>query len=148
MLEIAFALSYVKFKDIKGCDNAKKMWDDLHTIYGGDANILRVESKSLRGKFNDMRMQEGENVAQYCSKIKYVVNSIRGSTSKIDDEHVLRKFLRTLLPIYAIRVSTIQEIRCVPGNDLTLEGLVGRLTTFEISNFDNYELENIESPSN
>ena len=53
--------------------------------------------------------------------------------------------MRTLLPIYAYRVSTIQELRCVPGNDLTLEGLVGRLTAFELSNFDNYKLEKIES---
>jgi hypothetical protein len=53
--------------------------------------------------------------------------------------------LRTLLPIYAIRVSAIQELRCIAGNDLTLEGLVGRLTTFELSNFDNYKSENIES---
>ena len=57
----------------------------------------------------------------------------------------MSKVLRTLLPIYAIRVSTIQELRCIPGNDLSLEGLVGRFTTFELSNFDNYKLENIES---
>ena len=61
---------------------------------------------------------------------------------------VLRKFLRILLPIYAIRVSTIQEFRCILGNNLTLEGLVGRLTTFELSNFDNYKLESLESAFN
>ena len=50
-----------------------------------------------------------------------------------------------MLPIYAIRVSTIQELRCIARNDLTLEGLVGRVTAFELSNFDNYKPENIES---
>ena len=50
-----------------------------------------------------------------------------------------------MLSIYAIRVSATQELRCIPGNDLSLEGLVGRLTAFELSNFDNYKLENIES---
>ena len=58
---------------------------------------------------------------------------------------MLSKVLRKLLPIYTIRVSTIQELRCIPRNDLTLEGLVGRHTTFELSNFDNYKLKNIES---
>ena len=33
----------------------------------------------------------------------------------------------------------------MPGNDLTLEGLVGRLTAFELSNFDNYKPKNVES---
>ena len=112
--------------------------DALHTLYGGDKNVLRAKVESLRGKFDDMRMQEGENIAPCCSRIKDVVNAIRGATSKIDDDTVLRKVLRTLLPIYAIRVSAIQELRCMPGNELTLEGLVGRLTTFELSNFDNY----------
>ncbi|OYD06007.1 hypothetical protein [Paludifilum halophilum] len=58
---------------------------------------------------------------------------------------MLSKVSRTLLSIYAIRVSTIQELRCILGNDLTLEGLVGRLTSFELSNFDNYKAENLES---
>ena len=53
--------------------------------------------------------------------------------------------LRTLLPIYEIRVSTIQELRVIPRTKLSLEGIVGRLTTFELSNFDNYRPENIES---
>ena len=141
MLEISFALSYAKFDDIKGCDSAKKMWNDLRTIYGGDTDFLRAKFESLRGKFDDMRMQEGENIAQYCSRIKDVVKAIRGANAKIDDEILLRKFLRILLSIYAIRVSVIQELRCVSGSNLTLEGLVGRLTVFELSNFDNFKLE-------
>ena len=74
-----------------------------------------------------MRMQEGENVAQYCSRIKDVFNAIRGATGTIDDDTILRKVLRTLLPIYAIRFSIIQELRCILGSNLTLEGLIGRL---------------------
>lgn len=42
------------------------------------------------------------------------------------------------LPIYAIRVSSIQEMRCDPKNDINLDALVGRLTNFELDNFDNY----------
>ena len=41
MLEIASALSYAKFDDIKGCDTTFKMWDALPTIYGGDKNVQR-----------------------------------------------------------------------------------------------------------
>ena len=61
------------------------MWDALHTIYGGDKNVLRAKVESLWGKFDDMRMQEDENITQYCSRIKDVVNVIRGATRKIDD---------------------------------------------------------------
>ena len=49
----------------------------LQTIYGGDNNVQRGMSESLRGKFDDMRMEEGENIAQYVSRIKEVVRAIK-----------------------------------------------------------------------
>ena len=63
MLEIASSLSCAEFDDIKGLDSAKKMWDALKEIYGGDKNVKRTKSKSLRGKFDEMKMEEGEIVA-------------------------------------------------------------------------------------
>ena len=77
MLEIASALSYVKFDDSKGLDSAKKMWDALNTIYGGDKNLQGAKSESLRGKFDDMKMEEGENVALYVARIKEVVSATK-----------------------------------------------------------------------
>ena len=41
MLEIASALSYAEYDDIKGCDTAHKMWETLSNIYGGDDNVKR-----------------------------------------------------------------------------------------------------------
>ena len=70
MFEISSALTYVEFDDIKGLDNAKKMWDSLTTIHGGDANVQRAKDDSLKGKFDDMRMEEVENIAQYVTRIK------------------------------------------------------------------------------
>ena len=63
------------------------------------------------------------------------------------DVIIVNKVLRTLLPIYEIRVLYIQEMRRDPKNDITLDTLVGRLTTFELDNFDNYlpGSRNIES---
>ena len=97
------------------------MWIKLAKIYGGDTNVNRAKFESLRGKFDDMRMLESENISQYCTWVKDVVNAIRGSVGIIDDETIVRKVLRTLLPKYSIRVSTMQELRCIPGNTITLE---------------------------
>ena len=86
-----------------------------------------------------MKMKEGENIVQYSWRIKESVSVIRVKGGDIIDETVVNKILRTLLPIYAIRVSSIQDMRCNPANDITLHALVGRLTTFELDNFDNYD---------
>ena len=48
------------------------MWDDLKTIYGGDKNVQRAKLESLRGNFDEMRMKEGENIAQYVARIKII----------------------------------------------------------------------------
>ena len=84
MLEIAFSLSYSEYEDVNSCLNAHLMWDKLAKIYGGDTNINRAKARSLRGKFDCMRMLESENISQYCTRIKDVVNVIRGSTGIID----------------------------------------------------------------
>ena len=49
-------------------------------------------------------MEEGENVAQYASKIKEVVSVIRSANGTLDDEIVNGKVLKSLLLIYVIRV--------------------------------------------
>ena len=89
ILEIASSLSYDQFDDIKGCTSTFKMWEALSNIYGGDQNVQRVKRERLRGKLDDMRMEEGENIAQYVARIKEVVSAIKGATSQIDDDTVL-----------------------------------------------------------
>lgn len=111
MLEIVSTLSYLEYKDVKLYTYAKLMLDSLATIYRGDTNVIRAKVKILRGKFDDMKMLENETIAHYCVRVKDVVNAIKGANGKIQDETVVSKFFRTLLPKYAIRVSFIQELR-------------------------------------
>ena len=54
-----------------------------------------------------MIMKEGETFAQYCGQIKVVLNVIKGDRGIIFDETVISKVFKNLLPLYAIRVSTI-----------------------------------------
>ena len=61
---------------------------------------------------------------------------------------MVSKVLIALLPKYAIRVFSIQELKCITGNDLTLEDLVGRLASFGLDNFVNHPSENIETTFN
>src|SRR5271154_688374 len=131
MIDIASALSYDEFDDVKDCKTAFEMWNKLKDIYGGDGNVRRAKAESLRGQFDQMKMREDENIAKYVERIKSSVSAIKASGGDIDDKIVVRKVLRTLLPIYAIRVSSIQEMKCDPNSNITLDALVERLTAFE-----------------
>ena len=76
ILEITSALSYLEFDDTKGCVSAKRMWDALQKIYGGEMNVLIVKDESLRVKFDEMRIKDGGTIVHYCGRIKDIVNSI------------------------------------------------------------------------
>ena len=138
IIDIASALSCEEFDEIKDCKSANAMWKKLKEIYGGDDNVRRAKVESLRGQFDQMRMREDENIAKYVERIKASVSAIKAFGGKIEEETVISKVLRTLLLVYAIRVSAIQERRCEENHDITLDSIVGRLTTFELDNFDNY----------
>lgn len=58
------------------------------------------------------------------------MSAIRATGGKILDSKIVSKILRTHLAIYGIKVLIIQEVRAMPGNDLTLDGLVGWLIAF------------------
>lgn len=138
MIDIAFALSYAEFDEVKDCKIAHDMWTKLKDIYGGDENVTRDKVKSLRGHFYQMKMREHENIEKYVKRIKASVSAIKAYGQEIAEKTILSKVLRTLLPIYAIRVFFIQEMRCDPNCKMSLDALVGRLIAFELDNFDNY----------
>ena len=97
------------------------------------------EPKKKALKDNMIRWEwEDENIAKYVERIKANVSAIRTFGGEIKEETIVSKILRTLFPIYAVRLSVIQEVRCDPNNKIGLDALVGRLTAFELDNFDNY----------
>ena len=83
-------------------------------------------------------MREDENITKYVERVKASVSAIRLSGGEIKEETIVSKILRTFLPIYAIRVSSFQEVRCDSSNKIGSNALVGILTAFELDNFDNY----------
>lgn len=44
MIDIASALSYEEFDDVKDCKTTFEMWNKLKDIYGGDENVKRAKS--------------------------------------------------------------------------------------------------------
>ena len=107
------------------------MWNKLKYIYGSDDNVRRAKAESLRGQFDHMKMREDKNIAKYVERIK-------ASGGDIDDKTIVSKVFKNILPIYAIRMFVIQEMRCDVNRNITLDALVGRLTTFELDKYDNY----------
>lgn len=98
----------------------------MKDIYGGNDNERRAKEEILRGQFDQMKMREDENIAKYVDRNKASVTTIKVAGGTIEYVIVICKVLRTLLPIYTIRVFAIQQMRCDPNTNITLNPLVGR----------------------
>lgn len=138
MIDIASSLSYEKFDDVKDCKTTFEMWNKLKDIYGGHDNVRRAKVEILRGQFDQMRMREDENISKYVERVKASVSAIKASRGDIKEETIISKLIRIFLPIYAIRVSAIQERRCEANHKIHLDAIVGRLTTFDLDKYENY----------
>lgn len=62
MIEIASSLNYFDFYYVENCTTTKEMWEKFALFHGGDDNVLRAKVETLRGKYDDMQMKEGDNV--------------------------------------------------------------------------------------
>ncbi|GLJ17030.1 hypothetical protein SUGI_0294650 [Cryptomeria japonica] len=99
---IISSLSDLEYVDVHGLEATYDVWKKLEEIYSGDEHVKISKQETLRGKFDDMQMVEGENIQQYGQRIKEIVSEIKSDGGKVEDAIVVIKVLRTLLPVYAI----------------------------------------------
>lgn len=72
----------------------------------------------------------------YGQRIKEIVGEIKNVGGKVEDATVISKVMRTLLPVYAIQVATIQELKSIDKTKVTLDSIIGKLTGFELNSYD------------
>ena len=60
LIEIASVLNIVEFDDVKEFSTIKDMCDKMIIMHRGDQNLFRAKAESIRGKYDFIRMEEGE----------------------------------------------------------------------------------------
>jgi hypothetical protein len=93
---------------VMGCSTAKEVWDKLKSIHEGDPKVKQVKLQQYRAEFENLKMNEKEDIATYFLRVDEVVNSIRGLGEEINKSLVVQKVLRSLLLKYDAKVLTIE----------------------------------------
>jgi uncharacterized lipoprotein YehR (DUF1307 family) len=96
---------------VMGCSTAKELWDKLKNIYEGDPKVKQVKLQRHRAEFENLKMNEKEDIATYLLRVDEVVNAIRGLGEELDESLVVQKVLKSLLLKYDVKVSAIEETR-------------------------------------
>jgi hypothetical protein len=115
---------------VMNCSTTKEVWDKLKNVYEGEPKVKQFKLQRHRALFENMKMDEKEDIATYILKVDEVVNSIRGLGEEINESLVVHKVLRSLPARYDAKVSAIEENRDL--TKMTMDELHGSLIEYEM----------------
>ncbi|XP_059069957.1 uncharacterized protein LOC131859824 [Cryptomeria japonica] len=118
------------FVKVMYCNSASDIWVKLETIYQGDEKVKESKLITLKTQFDNLKMNEDENIAAYFLRIDEVVNARKGLGEDIKEHDVVSKVLRTILPKFEMKIFALEEKKHF--SNMTLHKLQGILTTYEM----------------
>ena len=65
------------FNKVMNCPSTKEMWDKLQTTYEGERKVKEAKLQTYRGQFEQLGMNEEEDIAAYIIWVDRLVNTIR-----------------------------------------------------------------------
>ena len=123
-------LSQTEFVKVMQYKSAKEIWDKIVLSYEGDEQVKRVKLQTLRIQYENLRMYNDENVANYFLRVYEIVNCMKNLGEEIKEAIVVEKVLRSLSPKFESKVSAIEEKENL--RILTMSQLHGILTAYEM----------------
>jgi hypothetical protein len=97
------------FVKVMHCETTKEIWDKLKNIYEGDDKVKVAKLQTYRGQFENLKMEEEENIETYFLRVDGIVNIIRGLGEKIEELVIVQKILRSLPMRFDSKILAIEE---------------------------------------
>ena len=123
-------LSDTVFTKVAHCKSAKEIWDKLRNIYEGDSKVKEAKLQTYRGQFEQLKMEEDENIAAYFLRVDEIVNAIIGLGEEIEESVIVQKVLRSLPLRFDPKISTLEERSDL--NSIRMDELHGIFTAYEM----------------
>ena len=85
------------------------MWDKLKTIYEGDQKLREAKLQIFRAKFEQLKMNEDENIASYFLRVDEIVKNIEVLGDEINEYVIVKNSLRSLPIKFDSKISVLEE---------------------------------------
>ncbi|CAM8886958.1 unnamed protein product [Rhodiola kirilowii] len=118
------------FKMISTCEISKTPWDILRTAHEGTTKVKISRMEMVTSKFENLRMQEDETIADFNTRILDISNEAFALGEPISEESLVRKVLRSLPKRYAMKALAVKEAHDV--KTMRLDELMGSLQSHEM----------------
>jgi hypothetical protein len=130
MNAILSGLAKSEFVKVMNLQTTKEMWEKLISSYEGNEKVKDAKLQTHRLIFEQLRMNEDENITKFFLRVDEMVNAMRGLGETIDDSLLVQKILRSLPERFNPKVSAIEEMSEL--KTLSLDQLLGTLTAYEM----------------
>ncbi|XP_019430780.1 PREDICTED: uncharacterized protein LOC109338097 [Lupinus angustifolius] len=117
------------FDKISKAKSAKDAWEILEKSNEGDEQLKKVRLKTMRRKYELMKMESGERIAQFINRVISYTNAMKASGEKMIDQTIMKKILRTLSPKFDHIMVSIEESKKI--DELKIVDLQGSLEAYE-----------------
>lgn len=120
---------------------AKDAWDTIKTLRMGVQRVSEAKAQTLHKEFDAIKFNRGKSVDGFAMRLTGLVNNLEILGDKIEEDRVIKKFLRVVPPRYsqvAISIETLVDLQT-----LSVEELTGRLKAVE----ERYEQDNTDDAS-
>ena len=107
----------------------KEAWESLKTMRLGADRVKEVNAQKLLSEFEQIAFKPGETIDDFAIRIQKIATELEGLGEKIEDQRVVKKFLR-VVPARYNQVAVTIEMFC-DLKTLKIEELVGRLRAAE-----------------
>ncbi|XP_016548996.1 uncharacterized protein LOC107848767 [Capsicum annuum] len=106
---IHVAVSESIFTRIMACETAKKAWDMLKQEFQGSDRTRQMQILNLRKEFEMLKVKEIEKVKDYIDRIMKIVNQIRLSREKVEEQRIVEKVMVTFPEKFEAKISSIED---------------------------------------
>ncbi|KAD4585951.1 hypothetical protein E3N88_23552 [Mikania micrantha] len=114
----------------KKCKSAQELWNSLKQMYEGSDDVKENKKDMLKQKFENFCQQNNENMSSQYLRYVQLVDELTTAGVILDNQDVLRKFLRSLPKAWNIYSVTIRRTENL--KTLTLGELFGILRAYQM----------------
>ncbi|XP_076955002.1 uncharacterized protein LOC143629676 [Bidens hawaiensis] len=96
------------FSLIAAAETAKETWEILQVEFQGDSQVQSVKLQGLRRAFENLSMEEDENVGDYFSRVMNNVGQQRSYGEELSGQKIVERILKSLSPIFDYVIPSIK----------------------------------------
>ncbi|XP_009356290.2 uncharacterized protein LOC103947158 [Pyrus x bretschneideri] len=123
------AVSDEIFPRISNFESSKAAWDVLQQEFRGDKKVRSVKLQCLRRDFEYIRMNEGESLSVYLTRMTDIVNQMKTLGEELSNQRLVQKILISLPKSYDSIASIIKETKDL--DSIEVQEVIGTLKGYE-----------------